>query len=45
MAAILVGFVWGVARGDPMKGVLLGTAVGLATAILIYAVDRRRRRS
>ena len=45
MVAILIGSGWGVAGGDPMKGVLAGTAVGIATAVLIWLADRRRRRS
>lgn len=41
MAAILVGFAWGIAQGDPMKGVLIGTAIGVAIAVLIWIADRR----
>lgn len=44
MAAILIGFGWGVAGGDPMKGVLLGTAIGIAIAVLIWVADRMRGR-
>lgn len=42
MAAILIGFGWGVAGGDPTKGVLIGTGAGVAIAILIWLLDRRR---
>ena len=43
MAAILIGFGWGVAKGDPMKGALIGTGVGIAIAIAIWLSDRARR--
>jgi len=39
---ILSGFVAGLAIRDPIKGVLIGTAVGAALAILIWVVDRKR---
>jgi hypothetical protein len=39
---ILVGFLAGLAIRNPMKGVLIGTAVGAALAILLWLVDRRR---
>lgn len=42
MAAILVGFGWGVAGGDVMKGILIGTGAGIAIVALIWLVDRRR---
>lgn len=42
MAAIMIGFGWGVAAGDPLGGALLGTLVGSASAILTWLVDRRR---
>jgi hypothetical protein len=43
MAAILIGTVWGVAAGNPMKGVLAGTAAGAGIAVIIWMLDRRRR--
>jgi len=43
MAAILIGAVWGVAAGNPMKGILIGTGVGIGVALLIWLLDSRRR--
>ena len=43
MLAILVGAVWGVAAGNPMKGILIGTGAGAAAALLVWVLDRRRR--
>lgn len=43
MAAILIGFVWGVLGRDAMKGVLVGTTVGVAITVAIWLVDSRRR--
>lgn len=45
MAAILIGAVWGVAAGNPMKGILLGTGVCGLTALAVWLVDRSRRRT
>lgn len=42
MAAILIGFGWGMAGGDPIKGVVVGTGVGVAITLLIWLLDRRR---
>ena len=39
---ILAGFGWGVAAGTPMKGVLIGTGIGIAAALLLWLVDRRK---
>ena len=43
MAAILIGAVWGVATGNPMKGILIGTGTGIAVALLIWLLDSRSR--
>ena len=42
MAAILCGAVWGISIGNPMNGLLIGTAIGIGTAVLIWLVDRWR---
>jgi hypothetical protein len=44
MVAILLGAFCGIAYGNPMAGVLLGTAAGGLLALAIYAVDRFRGR-
>ena len=41
MAAIMIGFGWGLVGGDPMKGVILGTAAGIVIALVIWLIDRR----
>ena len=43
MAAILIGAVWGIAAGNPMKGILIGTGLGAAIAVAIWLFDRRSR--
>ena len=39
---ILAGSIWGVTVGAPMKGVLIGTGLGIAAALLVWLLDRRR---
>ena len=39
---ILGGLVAGVAIGDPMLGVLIGTAAGIVLALAMWLLDRRR---
>ncbi len=39
---IVVGFFWGLASQRAMQGALIGLVVGLALAIIVWAVDRRR---
>ena len=43
MAAILIGAVWGIAAGNPMKGILVGTGAGAVIATAIWLIDRSRR--
>ena len=40
---IIGGFVAGLAIGNPMKGVIAGTALGAVLALGLYLLDRRRR--
>ena len=42
MAAIIAGTVLGVVIGNPMKGILIGTGIGIAIAVATWAIDRRR---
>lgn len=43
VAAILLGFAAGLATGDVMRGVIIGTGVGIVIAIAVWLVDRTRR--
>ena len=38
---VLGGFAWGMAAGNPMKGILIGTALGALAALLLWLLDRR----
>ena len=42
MAAIIGGGLWDIMIGNPMKGLLIGTGVGIAAAVLVWLVDRLR---
>ncbi len=42
VAPILIGFFLGIATGDAMRGVLIGTGIGLALVLGMWLVDRRR---
>jgi hypothetical protein len=39
---ILAGFPLGLAIGNPMKGILIGTGLGIALAIATWLIDRSR---
>ena len=41
---ILAGFPLGLAIRNPMKGILIGTGVGIAIAVALWLIDRRRNR-
>lgn len=40
---IIAGFPLGLAIGNPMKGVLIGTGTGIVLAVVTWLVDRSRR--
>ena len=40
---ILAGFPLGLATGNPMKGILIGTGAGIVLALITWLVDRSRR--
>jgi hypothetical protein len=40
---ILAGFPLGLAIGNPMKGVLIGTGVGIVLAVALWLIDSRRQ--
>jgi mannose/fructose/N-acetylgalactosamine-specific phosphotransferase system component IIC len=42
VAPILTGFFAGLATGDAMRGVVIGTAIGLAVVVGLWLFDRRR---
>ena len=42
IAPILIGFFAGIATGDAMRGVLIGTAVGIILVVALWLIDRRR---
>jgi hypothetical protein len=41
---ILAGYPLGLAMGNPMKGVLIGTGVGIAIALAMWLIDSRKKR-
>lgn len=41
MGAIMLGFVVGLATDDAMRGVVVGTAIGIVIAVAIWLLDRR----
>ena len=41
---ILIGFPLGLAIGNPMKGVLIGTGAGIVLAVVTWLIDSRRPR-
>lgn len=42
---ILLGFLYGLSIRNPLKGVLIGLAIGAVLAIVTWLVDLRRRGS
>ena len=43
MGALLIGFLAGLAIRDPLFGVWIGLAAGVAIAVAVWLLDRRRR--
>jgi len=41
---ILLGFLFGLSIRNPLKGVLIGLAIGAVLAIATWLIDSRRRR-
>lgn len=41
---ILAGYPLGLAIGNPMKGILIGTGAGIAIAIALWLIDSRNKR-
>lgn len=39
---ILLGFLVGLSMRDPLGGSLVGTGIGIAIAMIVWLVDRRR---
>ena len=39
---ILAGCPLGLAIGNPMKGILIGTGAGIVLALVVWLIDRRR---
>lgn len=40
---ILLGFLYGLSIRNPLKGVLIGTGVGIVLAVITWLIDRSRR--
>jgi len=40
---ILAGCAGGIVFGNPMKGILIGTSVGVLLAVMLWLIDRRRQ--
>lgn len=40
---VVAGFAWGLATQRATEGAVIGLAIGIALALIVWAVDRRRR--
>lgn len=43
-AFLLLGFVYGLSIRNPLKGVLIGLAIGIVLAVATWLIDSRRNR-
>ena len=41
---IVAGFMWGLGSGRAMQGAIIGLGVGFVLALVVWLVDRARRR-
>jgi hypothetical protein len=41
---LLLGFLFGLSIRNPLKGCLIGLAIGTALAVLVWLIDSRKRR-
>jgi membrane associated rhomboid family serine protease len=41
---IVAGFLWGLGSGRAMQGAIIGLGVGFVLALIVWLVDRARRR-
>lgn len=41
---LLLGFLYGLSIRNPLKGVLIGLAIGIVLAVATWLIDRRRSR-
>jgi mannose/fructose/N-acetylgalactosamine-specific phosphotransferase system component IIC len=44
VAPIVAGFFWGLGSGRAMQGVILGAALGILLALIVWLIDRARQR-
>ena len=42
IACIFIGVIVGLMRGQPSLGFLIGTGIGIAAAVAVWLLDRRR---
>ena len=42
MAAVLLGFLGGLVTGNALRGVWIGLGAGIAVAVAVWLLDRRR---
>jgi hypothetical protein len=40
--SIIIGLLFGIAMREPARGAVIGTGIGIAIALIVWLVDRRR---